>query len=129
MQIPEPLQQSLVQLQGPDNSQSELFELYSELQPLFDGKLQHSDAIGAEEIRIVKVYLNERRALGVELSNGMHVMFGRMRASMDLYNAAARFVQAFNTSLIGRVGRIAVVDLRYTNGFAVQWKDSSNTKH
>jgi len=131
-EIPLSLEQSLVQLQGPDNSHQELFALYQELQPLFAGNMSNSEP-GNESatngLAIVKVFLNERRALGIELSNGMLVMFGRMSASMDLYNAAARFFQAYDNSLKDQAAQIAVVDLRYTNGFAVQWKDSSNIKN
>jgi cell division septal protein FtsQ len=45
---------------------------------------------------------------------------------MDLYNAASRFLQAFKSNLQEQAGQIAVVDLRYTNGFAVQWKTSDS---
>lgn len=118
-EIPEDIAQSLVQLQGPDNSYQYLFAQYQELQPLFvEQGLQ-------DELVITKVYMNERRALGIELSSGMRIIFGRLNASMDLYNAASRFLQAFKSNIKEHAGQIAVVDLRYTNGFAVQWKTSN----
>ncbi|WP_455211345.1 cell division protein FtsQ/DivIB [Kaarinaea lacus] len=119
-EIPLDIAVSLVQLQGPDNSYQYLFAQYQELQTIF---LEH-DLQG--ELSIAKVYMNERRALGVELSNGMRIVFGRLNASMDLYNAASRFLQAFKSNIKAQVGRVAVVDLRYTNGFAVQWKTSND---
>lgn len=118
--IPVDVNKSLVQLQGPDNTYQYLFAQYQELQPLFA-----EQGLG-DDLLITKVYMNERRALGIELSNGMRVIFGRLNASMDLYNAASRFLQAFKSHLQEHSGQIAVVDLRYTNGFAVQWKTSNS---
>jgi cell division protein FtsQ len=118
--IPADVTQSLVHLQGPDNTYQYLFAQYQELQPMF------AEQGSADGWLITKVYMNERRALGVELKNGMRVIFGRLNASMDLYNAASRFLHAFKSHLEEQVGQIAVVDLRYTNGFAVQWKTSNS---
>ncbi|KPJ94647.1 MAG: hypothetical protein AMJ53_04850 [Gammaproteobacteria bacterium SG8_11] len=119
-EIPEDLVKSLVQLQGPDNTYQYLFAQYQELQPMFSAQ-----GLGAE-LRIAKVYLNERRALGIELTNSMRIIFGRLSASMDLYNVASRFLQAFKNHMQEHAGQIEVVDLRYTNGFAVQWKNSDS---
>jgi cell division protein FtsQ len=135
-EIPSDMLNAMVQLQGPENTYSELFAIYRELQPLFatraaDAQWSNNpeDAQSLDGLMIRKVYLNERRALGVELQNGIRVLFGRMNASMDLYNTAARFLKAFNGNLKEQAGRIGVVDLRYTNGFAVQWKSSSETQN
>ena len=78
--------------------------------------------MAGEGLAITEVFLNDRRALGIELSNGIYIKFGRVNASVDLYNAAARFLRAYEDSLKEQAGKISVVDLRYTNGFAVQWK-------
>jgi cell division protein FtsQ len=118
--VPENMAQTLVQLQGPDNTYQYLFAQYQELQPMFADQGQDG------ELLITKVYMNERRALGIELKSGMRIIFGRLNASMDLYNAASRFLQAFKSNLQEQAGQIAVVDLRYTNGFAVQWKTSDS---
>lgn len=72
------------------------------------------------------MFLNERRALEVDLSNGIQIKFGRINASVDLFSAAARFLNAYEDSLKGQEEKISVVDLRYTNGFAVQWKKAHN---
>jgi cell division protein FtsQ len=117
--IPNEMVQTLVQLNGPDSAYQYLFAQYQELKPMF-----HEQGLD-DELKITKVYMNERRALGVELSNGMRIIFGRLNASMDLYNAASRFLQAFTNNLKAQADKIAVVDLRYTNGFAVQWKTSN----
>ena len=113
-EIPADIAGALVQLQGPDNTYGYLFDQYRELSPLFS----------AHELVIAKVYLNERRALGVGLSNGMQINFGRVNAGMDVYNVAVRFLQAYDSSLKDQSEKIGVVDLRYTNGFAVQWKNN-----
>ena len=135
-EIPPQMAKALVQLQGPENTYQELFAIYQELQPLFakmaaDTELftnQPSTAL-LDGLTIRKVYLNERRALGVQLQNGIRVMFGRMSASMDLNHAASRFLKAFASNLQEQAGQISVVDLRYTNGFAVQWKSGNNTQN
>jgi cell division protein FtsQ len=135
-EIPSQMAQTLVQLQGPDNTYQELFAIYRELQPLFakmatDTELftNQSDTALADGLIIREVYLNERRALGIQLQNGIRVMFGRMSASMDLNNAASRFLKAFASNLQQQAGQISVVDLRYTNGFAVQWKSGNKTQN
>jgi cell division protein FtsQ len=140
-EIPDQMAKALVQLQGPENTYQELFAIYQELRPLFEttefvqqesstfAKKESTTGPLIEGLIISKVYMNQRRALGIELQSGIHVIFGRMNASMDLYSAATRFLKAFTSNLKEQAGQIAVVDLRYTNGFAVEWKNSSNTQH
>ena len=120
--IPDELSKKLVRLVGPQNSYQYLFDCYQELQPLFFSAKIASEKVAGEGLAITEVFLNDRRALGIELSNGIYIKFGRVNASVDLYNAAARFLRAYEDSLKEQAGKISVVDLRYTNGFAVQWK-------
>ena len=131
--IPEQLSQQLVKLVGPGNTYQYLFARYQELQPLFSGKYSSVQSDSQKErsehsLLITEVFLNERRALGVELSNGMQIKFGRINASVDMYSAAGRFLRAYENGLIEQTDRISVVDLRYTNGFAVQWKKPEGGK-
>lgn len=108
--------EGLVRLDGPSNAQQELFAQYRELQPLFAGY----------GLAVSRMFLNERRALGLELSNGLRIDFGRITSSMDLYYVTARFLKVYMNDLLKQAGKMEVVDLRYTNGFSVQWKNSEN---
>jgi cell division protein FtsQ len=125
--IPDELARHLVRLEGPVNTYQYLFDRYRELQPLFaTGERDSNKEEPAGGLAISKVSLDERRALGIELSNGIQIKFGRVSASVDMYNAAARFLSVYENSLKQQAGDIGVVDLRYTNGFAVQWKKSAD---
>jgi len=126
--IPDELSQKLVRLEGPENSYRYLFDRYRELLPLFaTGKTGSAKNESVEELAITGVFLNERRALGIQLSNDIKIQFGRINASRDLYFAAARFLNAYENSLEAQSGNISAVDLRYTNGFAVQWKKAGGS--
>lgn len=67
-----------------------------------------------------RVTLDERRAWTVLLNNGVELLLGREgREDMDL--RMRRYVDAYAVALAAHVTRIAALDLRYTNGFAVRW--------
>jgi cell division protein FtsQ len=100
----------LVQLQGPGNAYQRLFAQYREIQPLF---VQSG-------LQISRVSVNDRRALSLELNNGIRINFGRISAASDIYSMAARFLHGYEKELKERVALIKAVDLRYTNGFANQ---------
>lgn len=60
-----------------------------------------------------------RRAWGLTLANGIVLRLGRDRVEERL----ARFRAVWSGVLKPRAERIAAVDMRYTNGFAVAWRD------
>jgi cell division protein FtsQ len=127
--IPDELSKTLVRMEGPENSYPYLFDCYQDLLPLFpSAKSGAAKKSSTGNPTITEVYLNERRALGIQLSNGIKLRFGRVNTGLDLYNIAARFLSAYEDNLKDQADKISVVDLRYTNGFAVQWKktDSKN---
>lgn len=72
------------------------------------------------QLNISEVTMDERRAWRLTLDNGMELMLGRSGhpARMD------RFVRAWPRILGPRSGTVARVDLRYTNGFAVSFRQS-----
>ncbi len=61
---------------------------------------------------------DERRSWRVLLSNGIQVELGRQEGEERM----TRFARVYENMLVHKQADIAVVDLRYTNGFAVQWK-------
>ena len=99
-------------LQGPEGTSvmlaSHFIELQQELTPL--------------ALTITQVTMDERRAWRVKLDNGVELMLGRS----DHPARMERFLRAYPHILQPRVATVARVDLRYTNGFAVQWREPSH---
>lgn len=67
---------------------------------------------------VATLTLSPRRALRLELDNGLQLRLGRG----DHEAALARFVAVYANRLAQLRARMEVVDLRYTNGFAVRWR-------
>jgi len=68
-----------------------------------------------------RLSLSERRAWQATLSNGIHLVIGRHQRHQRL----VRFAAVYGDALAGMADRIQGVDLRYTNGFAVRWRDAA----
>jgi len=95
---------------GPDGHERSLIRTYRELQPL----------LRALDLRLEQLTLDERRAWHLQFANGVQVLLGREQFRERLQ----RFLAAYPRLLANRVAAVAVVDLRYTHGFAVRWKES-----
>ncbi len=97
-------------LSGPQGTSLMLTSHFIELQ----------QALTPLQLNITEVAMDERRAWRLVLDNGMELMLGRDEhpARMD------RFVRAWPRILGPRSATVARVDLRYTNGFSVQWRQS-----
>lgn len=99
--------QSLVNLDGPEDSSEELLAALREMQPV----LQRAG------FEIATLALNERRAWRVWLSNGIRLELGRRERMERL----ARFVSLY-PEMESQGKAIEYVDLRYDTGAAVGWK-------
>jgi cell division protein FtsQ len=97
-------------LRGPQGTSLMLTARFIELQ----------QALTPLQLNITEVAMDDRRAWRLVLDNGMELMLGRDEhpARMD------RFVRAWPRILGPRSATVARVDLRYTNGFSVQWRQS-----
>ena len=73
-------------------------------------------------LRITDITVNDRRAMRLTLSNGVQLFMGRVRDTSDSSTEMARVVHAYKATLAPQIDRIQFVDLRYTNGVAVRWK-------
>jgi cell division protein FtsQ len=93
-------------LEGPDGHEMVLIQRYQEASGLLGG-------IG---LRVERLVENERRAWWMLLDNGIALNMGRKRFRERLQ----RFVDIY-PNLTRHGAAIAVVDLRYANGFAVRW--------
>jgi cell division protein FtsQ len=96
-------------LRGPRDSNRAVAEQYVAMQ----GMLRPLGLI------ITHMSLNERRALSLRLDNGLQLGLGRQDTDLRLL----RFVRVFPQVLMPRLAAIESIDLRYTNGFAVRWRD------
>lgn len=71
-------------------------------------------------LEITALRQDERRGWGIELADGVAVRLGQTE-----YVSArlARFAAIWPRALAADAGAIAAVDMRYPNGFAVEWRD------
>ena len=98
----------LPKLDGPPGSEAQVAELYFQLYPrLLEAGL-----------RATALTEDARGAWQLELSNGVLVRFGRRQ----LGERVERFLRAGTAVLSTRGSDISVLDMRYSNGFAVSWR-------
>jgi len=105
------LSESLPVFVGPDGTEEKVAKQYQ----LMSGQLA---GIGLE---IEALHLTDRRAWDIKLNNGLTLVLGRSGSKERL----ARFIAVYSEVLKPKLMNIKSVDLRYTNGFAVRWKESS----
>lgn len=121
---------------GLVNSQGELFKPKNSSQPkrlpLFAAPagMEHtvtelyrdlSAQLAPLELNIVELRLDSRRAVQLQLHNGIELVLGREERLTRLQ----RFVKVYNKTLAHHAARIQRVDLRYSNGMAVQWDNTT----
>ena len=103
--------QDLPLLEGPEESQELLLERFNLLKQTYG-------------LSVVRLQLNQRRAWKFELENGLSVVLGRK----DFESRVERFVNVVINNLGEKSSQAREIDMRYTNGFAVRWKQHV-TKH
>jgi len=69
-------------------------------------------------VKLIEFKEDSRGSWQIKLENGMVLKIGRKQQEKRL----KRFMVAYKQSLNTVVDKINMVDLRYTNGFAVKWK-------
>ncbi len=97
----------MVELHGPDTSVASMAHQFS----VFNQLLEQAD------LNMKRIVLSQRRAWELELNDGVTVVLGRG----DVEKRLQRFVQ-FYSPLLAAAENVKRVDMRYTNGFAVQWR-------
>lgn len=103
--------QGLPLLRGPAQSEKVVMKEYQAMQGM----------LAPLGLRVSHLTLNERRAWSLNLEGGMQLRLGRN----DMHPRLLRFVRVFARALQPQLKKIDSVDLRYTNGFAVRWRDGS----
>ena len=111
---PERIDDSLVglpQFAGPAGTEKMMTDRYREL---------HESVVG-RDINIVRIDLSGRRAWQLELDNGLILNLGRESVVKRL----KRFAGVYQSDIRVKLAQIDGIDLRYTNGFAVRWRQAA----
>ncbi len=107
-------------------------ESYPSNLPLFSGPQNMLAAMGGQYRRnsallvtaglgVTELAMNSRRALTLQLNNGIELVLGRKQTQARLQ----RFITVYRKLLATRTAEIVRVDLRYSNGMSVQWKTTA----
>jgi cell division protein FtsQ len=101
----------LPRLDGPDGTEWQVAQRYFSIQ----GRLLEAG------LRISAVRLDARGAWELDLANGVTVRLGRRQVD----DRIERFIGVAAQVIAPRVGDIAYVDMRYSNGFSIGWKTAA----
>lgn len=75
-------------------------------------------------LQVTGVHLDERRAWHLETADGLQLELGRA----DIWPRLQRFTRAWPGVLAGRPAVAQRVDLRYSNGFSVFWRQAEQAR-
>ena len=98
-------------LAGPEGLESRVLEQYQ----LASGLLA---PLG---MQVRRLELDGRRALHVQLEDGVQLELGRV----NTWQRLQRFVHAYQAVFAGHMDQLQRVDLRYSNGFSVSWQEAA----
>jgi cell division protein FtsQ len=99
----------LPRLAGPDGTERDVARRYLAVR----GRLTQAD------LALESLELDERGSWRLTLAGGQEIRLGRRDIDERLY----RFFDVVAPALAAELPRVEYVDLRYTNGFAVGWRD------
>ncbi len=110
----------------PDNYQE-----FSHL-PLIDGPVgsekkllqamrNFNVALQKQGFELFELHVNDRRSWSLKLIDGMQIKLGRNERNERF----ERFLRTLGLLGTKQIEQIAVADLRYTNGYAISWKDNT----
>jgi cell division protein FtsQ len=99
----------LPRLSGPEGSEALVAQRYLASQ----GRMLEAG------LRIAALRLDERGAWELDLDSGITVRLGRT----DVDARLERFIRTAAAVIARRAGEVAYVDMRYSNGFAVGWRN------
>jgi cell division protein FtsQ len=110
--VPEASNISLVlpSLAGPDGQELKVLANFQRV----------SKTLAPLGVRVTRMELDKRRAWHLQLDNAVLLELGRADARRRLQ----RFVRAWPDVFAGRLDDLQRVDLRYSNGFSVAWKQA-----
>lgn len=106
--------QTLPQFVGPKGKQAQMLSTYRQITRL----------ISSLDLHIVQLVLSSDMLWRMKLSNGMDVMVGEQAVLPRI----KRFVRVYNTVFADK-RRAKYIDLRYADGLAVKWDDTTRDAH
>ncbi len=95
-------------LQGPELQQVKTLEIMKGV----------NMALADQSMKIAEFTINDRWAWKIKLTTGLEILLGRNEQLKKLQ----RFLKTLDVMGQEQVERMAIVDLRYPNGYAVSWK-------
>lgn len=95
-------------LYGPEGQQMKSLEIMKGV----------NTALGDQEMRIAEFSINDRWAWKIKLTTGLEILLGRDEQLRKLQ----RFMKTVDVLGREQVNAMAIVDLRYPNGYAISWK-------
>ena len=111
----EPLQASVPQglpiLHGPEGKERELIDRF----------IKVTEMLKTVDLQPRELVEDQRRAWHLSLDRGVKITLGRD----DTVARLQRFLAVYPQTLADRIDALAQIDLRYTNGFAVAWRDKN----
>jgi len=102
---------TLPKLNGPDNLNLKVMSEYKNI----------ARQLNEVNLSINEFTLDARRAINLSLSNDIKISLGRTNSEIRL----KRFITAYKVSLQLQSKKIDYVDMRYTNGFSIKWKENT----
>jgi len=107
------LPKDMPRLHGPDGTSAAVLNHYQQLAPIF----------AAQGLLLERLMLTPRRSWQIAVQDvRTHSRFTLVLDRFDAVQKAERFARSYAQMLASRVAEIRQVDLRYANGFAVQWQ-------
>ncbi len=95
-------------LQGPEQQQVKTLEIMKGV----------NTALADQSMKMAEFTINDRWAWKIKLTTGLEILLGRNEQLKKLQ----RFLKTLDVLGQEQVEKIAIVDLRYPNGYAVSWK-------
>lgn len=95
-------------LQGPELQQEKVLEIMKGIKT----------ALADQSMKLAEFSVNERGAWKIKLATGLEILLGRNEQLKKLQ----RFLKTLTVLKQEQVEQMAIVDLRYPNGYAVSWK-------
>ncbi|MBF0470056.1 MAG: cell division protein FtsQ/DivIB, partial [Gammaproteobacteria bacterium] len=106
---PEQFTADLIRLHGPRGTEKRVLQTWLSVRSYFQ----------LLSLKVNRLTLNSRRAWLVELENGLRLNLGREETT----GRVDRFARVYRKFVAPIVPRVAALDLRYTNGYAVSWRE------
>jgi len=97
----------LPQLVGPEGLQARVLDHYRQL----------NEILAPARLQVAALTLTDRHSWNIVLNNGLVLILGREEPEPKV----ERFARIYPRALSAQAAQVKRIDLRYTNGFSVEW--------